>query len=443
MHKLNPLGWFKGSVAPEFRKSRILTKSLPLGANDALGAFLMHGSTGGGTPASALELYNDSTAVSIPVNMVALGFSSLTPVLEGPDGKIITKHEVLELLQSPSPFFDGCLFLETIAKDFLITGETELVAIGGVTRPPLELQPVSPRNVSVVEGTGGIAQSFQISGNTLAGTYQKETKRGQVRYYDGGLRELKQIRNYSTKSNGMLRGQSPLVSAAAEARQDILGNEHNVSLLEKGGRLSLVFHYEEDMDTDDYDETARRINARFGGASKAGQIAVSAGGKMNVDEFGVNNKDMDFAVLKKMAQHACALTYMVPLPLISTDASTFNNYSQAKLALFDDAVLPLADRLFGGLSSFLLTRYGLDPSKYRITYDMDSITALAMRRNEELKLRKDLGIETTNEMRQGIGREPVDGGDNVLAPANLIPIGTDLFTADEPRVVREREDEDE
>lgn len=418
--------------------SRVEVKQLPLGANDSLGAFLMFGNTGAATPAGALSLYDQSTAVSIPVNMVAEGFASLVPVLEV-DGKIVTDHPVLELLKAPSPFYDARLYAETIAKDYLITGETETVAIGAVTRPPLELQPISPSNISVDEGQGGLAVSMYVSGNTLAGSYILDTHRGKgARYFDGTLRELKQTRSYSTKSNSLLRGQSPLVSAAKEARQHILGNTHNASLLEQGGRLSVVFNFEDDMEDDDFKATKAEVRSQYGGAQKAGQIAVTAGGKLNIEEFGVNNKDMDFAKLQRMAQDSVALTYHVPLMLISTDAATMDNYKEAKLALYDDAVLPLADRLYAGLSAFLLPRYGLDPSKVKITYDIDQITALATRRNEELKLRKELGVETTNEYRSMIKREPVDGGNTVLAPANLLPIGTDIFTEDEPHVLRDK-----
>lgn len=435
MSKWDPRTWFS-KQAPH-----VEMKSLPLGANDSLGAFLMFGSTGGATPAGALGLYEQSTAVSIPVNKVAQGFACLIPVLEI-DGKIITDHPVLELLKAPSPFYDGILFAETIATDYLVTGETEIVGIGAVTRPPLELQPISPRNITVVEGQGGLASNIQVSGNTLVGDYKLDTRRNKgARYFDGNLRELKQIRSYSTRNNSLLRGQSPLVSAAKEARQHILGGDHNVSLLEKGGRVSLVFNFEADMDSDDFEATKDRVRQQYGGSDKAGQIGVTSGSKMKVQELGQKNKDMDFAKLQRMAQDSVALQYKVPLVLISTDAATFNNYGQGKLALYDDAILPLADRIYAGLSSFLLPRYGLDPAKVKITYDMDKITALSVRRNEELRLRRDLNLETDNELRDMLGREGVDGGDVLRAPANMIPVGTDLFTEDEPRVLRDEPQE--
>jgi len=136
---------------------------------------------------------------------------------------------------------------------------------------------------------------------------------------------------------------------------------------------------------------------------------------------------MDFAQLQQMAKYAVAMQYNLPLALITTDAQTFDNYKQANLALYDDAVLPLANRIFAGLSSFLLPRFSLDPSKYRLSYDIDAITALSMRRQEELKLLKELDVFNDNEIRTKMGKDEYEGGDTHYKPANLIPVGTGLI----------------
>ncbi len=407
-----------------------------LGLNDALGDLLKYGTSDSAeTPASALSLYKKSSAVSIPINKIAGPFASIEPVLEH-DGDIATEHPVLELLNRPSPYFDKVLFFETLAKNYLVTNEAGIIALGGVTRPPLEIQPISPRNVNVIEGPGGYVGEFNVTGESLTGSYVPAKRWKSVRYYQGNLRELKQIRGFSTDNNSLLRGQSLLVPAAAEARQHILGGEHNVSLLEKGGRVSLVFHFEDNLTVDEYNETKGRIFEQYGGSQNAGQIGVTAGPKMTISEFGKTNKDMDFAMLQSMAKQAVALQYNVPLPLITVDATTLNNYEVAILALFDDAVLPLADKIFNGLSMFLLPRYGLDPAKYKITYSILQITALRKRVLEELKLRKEINIETDNELRPLIDREPYQGGDAILKPANLIPVGEDL-ELDEPGIARD------
>jgi len=144
-------------------------RKVALGTSEALGNFLMYGSSSAGTPSAAMSLYEDSTAVSIPINMIADPFSVMEPILLVDNKKV--DHDVIRLLNKPSPFYSREHFLEMLAKEYLITGETMFVAIGGQRRPPIELQPISVKNASASEGTGGTAVTFDISGNTLNGVY--------------------------------------------------------------------------------------------------------------------------------------------------------------------------------------------------------------------------------------------------------------------------------
>ena len=409
--------WKKENAIPE-------KKSMALGMSESLGSFMMIGEKcGARTPAAALSLYRQSSAVSVPINRIATAIQGMDLVVISKDGVSSSDHPVLDLLKTPSPFFSKNLFLETIVKNFLITGEMAVVAIGGIMRPPLELQPISPDKISVAGKNGGVG-SFLITGENMTGQYVAIRNGTKVRYLRDELTEIQFTRNFRTQNNSMLRGESLLVSASKEIRQHILGGEHNISLLEKGGRVSLVFHFEQDMDDDEFQLAKERVRAQYGGAGSAGEIGVTAGeGGFSVNEFGTNNRDMDFAVLQRMAKIAVANQYGFPLVLLDNEKSTFNNYGVAKEALYDDAAVPVANFIMAGLTDLLMPRYGEDPSNLRIGVDLDSISALQSRRNKELLLRKQIGIETINELREAIpNRENVEGGDEVLIPANLVPL---------------------
>ncbi len=423
---LNWLNPFKHREARTERK-------VVLGTSESLGSFLIFGTSTGATPASALSLYERSTAVSIPINTIVDPFKVMEPMLLIGD-QVFKDAPVIEFLKKPSPYYSLELLLEMLGKEYLVTNECSFVALGRPNFEPTELQPISPVNVSVNQGQGGLVQSYIIAGVTLPGSYLPKVESGnRVRYFVSkgpNLREFKQIRGYSTRNNSLLRGQSRLVSASREVRQHILGGDHNVSLLEKGGRVSLVFHFDADMSPEDFETTKERVIEQYGGSERAGQIGVTSGGKLDVKNIGTTNLDMDFANLQKMAIKAVALQYRVPLPLIIDENQTLDNYREGKLALYDDAVIPLSQIIFGGLGEILLPRFGLDPAKAKIVFDPDKITALVSRRNDELLKRSKLNIESDNELRAFISREPYDGGDVILKPANLIPAGSDLFTLD-------------
>ena len=79
------------------------------------------------------------------------------------------------------------------------------------------------------------------------------------------------------------------------------------------------------------------------------------------------------------------------------------------------------------------------PDNARLTYDEEKIPALVRRRNEQVKMRADLGIESDNELRNMIGRENYQGGDQIYKASNLLPVGTDLFDDDGESIVGDDE----
>jgi phage portal protein BeeE len=400
----------------------------------ASGSFLEFALGGAGatvTPSTAMAFYRQCSSVATAVDMIADEVEFITPVLVGPDGKYIENSPVLQLLQRPNWLEDWSDFSGAFARNYLLTHSAPLYAGGNVSRPPLELFATSPTYLTTVQSNrDGYAQTYQLAQGPGQGVYTRTEYQGTARYYDGNLREIYRVTGFG--SRGPTLPDSPLEAAALEARQQILGRFHNLSLLKNGGRLSLIVQFKENLDQDELEERRGVINNVLAGAENAGRIATVSSEEMAIHEAGTANKDMDYAVLDQVAGDAIYLRYKIPLPLVRIGAATYDNVRQSTFQLYDRAVIPLAKRMFSGLSDMLLPRYGLDPTQYRITYDPDEIPALVSRRIEELKARKDIGVETINELRDLIpGRGPIEGGDVLYQPATLVPVGKDLFTDDE------------
>lgn len=383
------------------------------------------------TPQSAMQFYRSSSSVAIAVDMIADEVEHLMPVIQTEDGKYIQDHDLLRMLKSPNGFDNWAGFIGAAARNYLLTRECFFYAGGGVSRPPLEMFSVKPQTISSVENAvDKYPQSFLITEGRAHGNYVRVERAKKINYYDGGLREVFRVHGYSSRVDES-RADSPLEAVALEARQQIQGRVHNLSLLENGGRLSLIVQFKDSLGEDE--QIARRdsINRALTGASNAGRIAVVSASDMEIKEAGTTNKDMDYAELDAVAREALFLRYKIPLPLVSNDASTDNNMEHAVFHLYDRAVLPLADVLLDGLGRMLLPRYGLDPQRACLTYNPESIEALVARRVDMLLARQKLGVETINELRAQLpNREPLEGGDTLYQASTLVPVGTDLFTDD-------------
>jgi HK97 family phage portal protein len=395
-------------------------------AYDPLRNFMLYGAQDNArTPQTCLNLYDQSLAVTMPVRKIADKLAELDPVIIKDKAKI-TKHPILDFLKNPSSDHTQYLFLKQIATYYLVTGEFFVVYLGNEKSAPKEAYPISPQYLSHNSANGFLTQ-FEISGDLLTGCYYRN---GQVYTEKGvGLRTLTHHRDFSTRDNSMMRGQSILISASNYARQQTLGVMHNLSVLEKGGRMSLIFHFENDMDEDEFSAVRSKVNEQYAGVANAGAIGVTAGGKLDVKNLSMTNNDMDWSRGMEMATQAVALAYNYPLQLLTVDASTFNNLATGIEMLYDDAVTPLSKVVFGGIQRDIGKRFGLGPGEI-LTYDEDKIPSLKRRTLDEVTKVKELGIESDNELRNRIGREDYIGGDLIYKPSQMVPVGEDVVNND-------------
>jgi len=426
-----------------FGRKEPARKSLSMVGDVTPGSFLSYalGEHGRMSSREAMRLYRKSSAVAISVDTIADEMQSIRPVLEMQDGTFEDGHEALAFLRQPNVHETYEQFMGQLARHWLLTHDAFLLYIGNVDRSPAELYAIKPQSVTLSESADDYSGSIFVTSGVGASEYPRAVQRGRARYLSGRLREIVHIRGFSSRT-AQTYSDSPLEAAALDARQQIMGREHNLALLRNGARLSLVVVFKDVAPKDEEEARKASVQAQLGGVSNAGKIAVMSAedGEYDIQQIGQSNKDMDFAQLQDMANQAVYQRFKIPLPLVSDKASTFNNMEQAVYHLYDRAVLPNLNTLFSGLSRSLLPRFGLDPSRVRITYNPESIPAMMTRRLEELERRRKIGVESINESRSLLGREPIENGDGVHIPANLIEVGRDVFTIDNDRTPEEEAD---
>jgi len=433
MFSLNPYKWLQSKDGPV--EDDIESKGISIDPDSFLAYAL--GANGSSISAGmAAHFYRNTSSVATAVDMIAEAIEQIEPVIEMPDGSFVNDHKIIDLLRKPNGFASWNGFIGQVARNWLLKHDSLISATGNVKREPIEIWPVSLQNISIMQGSDEYPNNYLVSTGPVKGNFirfDKDRKIG-TKFYDGKLKELYHIKGYSSRV-AQTEADSPLQAAANEARQIIQGKTHNLQLLKNGGRLSLLVAFKDEggqVNDDEHRERIQKLNEQFGGPSNAGKIGVISNADIDqIRDMNINNKDMDYGNLEKMAALSIYLRYKIPLALVTTDASTFNNLETGVELLYDNAVLPTLDTLFSGLSFFLLHRFGLDPLRYRLTYNPESIKPLKRRMLDEVKTRRDIGVETINELRSLLPkREPVQDGDTLYQPVNYIPVGQDIFTDD-------------
>ena len=378
----------------------------------------------------AKEGYQENAIVFRCVNEIANGASSVKfNLMRGEQP--IEDHPLLDLMMRPNPMCSQSEFFQIVYSYLLLSGNSYILKTGPEEREPQELYTLRPDRMRIVPSQRMIPEAFEyVVNGQVSASYSVDGSTGKS--------DIKQIKLFNPLDD--YYGLSPLKAASADIDQHNLSNKHNVMLLMNGARPSgAVIYKPKDeagnmtMLTDTQREMLRNdLAKRFEGSSNSGRTMVLEG-DFDYKEMGLTPKDMDFTGMKNFSARDIALCFGVPSQLVGIpDANTYSNMQEARLALYEETIIPLLKHIESDLNEWLVPMYGDDLD---LKYDIDSIPAITERRRmiyDNVISAVDKGIITRNEARERLGLEPISGGDDVYIGANLFPLGSEVPKPTQP-----------
>jgi HK97 family phage portal protein len=385
----------------------------------------------------AKEGYSENAIVYRCINEIANNASRVKINLFRGDQEV-DNHPLLDLLYNPSPTQSQVEWFQGLYSYLLISGNNYMLSVGGDNTPPTELYNLRPDRIQIRTGVRAMPQSYDyIIGGQIVESYEVDQATGNSK--------IKHIKMFNPLDD--YYGMSPIQASSVDIDQHNLANKHNVNLLQNGARPSgaVIFKPKDEtggsvqLSDNQRSQLQSDINSRFAGTGNAGRPMLLEG-DFDWKEMGLSPKDMDFIQLKNMSAKDIALVYGVPSQLIGIpDAQTYSNFAEAKLALYNETIIPLLDKIQGDLNEWLVPQFNDEALELR--YDIDSIPAMAEQRRrvfESVTSGVKDGILTRNEAREQLGYEPIDGADSLLVPANLMPLN--VATEETPEAEDRSED---
>lgn len=371
----------------------------------------------------AVEGYLKNAIVYRCVNEIAKGASAVPYRLKTRGDEVIEAHPLMALLDRPNPQQSYSEFFNAVFGYLMLGGNTYILKVAGSTSMPRELHLLRPDRIDIKGGTGVFPDKYEykINGKTEA-VYDVDQ--------ETGFSDLKQIKLWHPMDD--FYGCSPLTAAAMEVDQHNSATKHNINLLENGARPSgaVVFRpkddqgYQVQLSDSQRQQLMTDLNQRFTGSKNAGRPMLLEG-DFDWKEMGLSPRDMDFINLKHMSATDIAMCFGVPSQLVGVpDAQTYSNVAEARLALYEETIIPYLRKVESDLNEWLVPMF--DEGIY-FEYDVDQIPALSERRRriyENVLGAVNAGIMTRNEAREMIGLSPINGADDLLVQANLFPLGS-------------------
>lgn len=355
------------------------------------------------------EAYIRNVIAHQSIHMVASGAASVGWKLlaQGPRGQktVVEKHPALGLLKNPNPLQGGSEFIESVCSYRLISGNAYIQAVGPEGQPPRELHTLRPDRMQVIAGKSGVPAGYRYTVRADDGTERHKDFPANI----NGKSSVLHLKAFHPLDDWY--GLSPIEAAAYSIDQHNQSGAWNQALLQNGARPSgaLVVKGNENgaggtLSEDQYYRLKQQIDEQFSGAANAGRPILLEGG-LDWKEMSLTPKDMDFINTKYSSARDIALAFGVPPQLLGIPGdSTYSNLAEARLALWEQTIMPLLDQLCDALNHWLLPQYG---GQLEVTFDTDSISALTPRRERLWEQINKTEFLTQDEKRAMVGLPPL------------------------------------
>lgn len=392
----------RGLMSRFFSRSTSQQKTLPAYYYGSLRAYVTPVGKPAWSPRTytkfADEAYRRNVVAHRAISLIARGAASV-PLLvftEDASGRREQDvHPVKSLLAAPNPVINQASFFEALYTYKLLSGNAYIQAVGPVGEAPQELFLLRPDRVQVLAGQASIPVGYRYTVGDSHTDFSVD--------HLTGFSPILHIRDFHPTDDWY--GLSSVEAAAYSIDQHNQASAWNQSLLQNGARPSgaIVLKGTDgslNLSDEQYWRLKEQINNEFSGSENAGRPILLEGG-MDWKEMSLSPKDMDFMEAKHSSVRDIALAFGVPPQLLGIPGdNTYSNLAEARLALWEQTILPLVEGTLGAFSGWFSRFYGIPLS---LEADTDAISALAPRRDSIWDRVKDASFLTDEEKRAAVG----------------------------------------
>lgn len=221
---------------------------------------------------------------------------------------------------------------------------------------------------------------------------------------------------------------SPISALRQTLEEQIQAGKFRRQLWSSSGRLNAQILRPANVQPWD-DEQRKRFVEAFreswgAGGSKAGSIPLLEDG-MEIKPFSTSFKESQWMESVKLSREACAAAYGVNPSLIwHTDTQTYASSKDNARALYAECLGPVLQMLQQRINAFLLPMVGADPDNTYVEFDLtEKLKGSFEERASILQAAVGGPWMTRNEARADNNLPPLEGGDELIVPLNVVEGG--------------------
>lgn len=239
------------------------------------------------------------------------------------------------------------------------------------------------------------------------------------------LDEVVQFKTYSPGNPGGYL--SPISALRQTLNEQVEAGRFRRQLWRSSGRLNAQIIRPKDVAPWD-DEQKKKFATAFreawgAGGSKAGSIPIMEDG-MEIKPFATSFKESEWAQSVKLSRESVAAAYGVNPSLIwHSDTQTYASSKDNARALYAECLGPVIQMIQQRINAFLLPMLGAEPGTY-VEFDLtEKLKGSFEERAAIYQAAAGGPYMTRNEVRAELNLPPVEDGDELIVPLNVIAGG--------------------
>lgn len=221
--------------------------------------------------------------------------------------------------------------------------------------------------------------------------------------------------------------QSPIAALRQTLTEQVQADKFRTDIWKSSGRFNAFITRPKDVQQWDDEQRAKFVTAfreAWGsGGANAGKMPLLEDG-MEIKPYQFNAKEAQYAETKQLSREDVAAAYHINPGLIwHSQTQTYASAKDNARALYADCLGPVIQMLQQRINSFLLPMIGADPDTY-VEFDLTEKLKGSFEERASI-LQASVGGPwlTRNEARADNNLPPLDGGDELIVPLNVIEGG--------------------
>jgi HK97 family phage portal protein len=329
-------------------------------------------------------------------------------------------HRLRRLLAQPNPATNEIEFLMLSVVHLDLAGNCYWLIVRGRDGLPSELWPVRPDLIRILPSRRDPrVWSYGFVMDPSSGIYG-----GPAEVIPVPRSDIIHIK-YPNPLDAYF-GQAPLRPATRAVAVDNGRTDFVDALLRNDAVPRTVVTTEQEID----EKVLRRLEERWfrghGGANRGKPAFLQKG--MDIKVLGLNLTDLEFGDLTGITEaRICSAMGVQPILVgakVGLDRSTFANFHEAKVELWEDALANLQDMFLAGVQTQLLPEFlGVGRPRIDVRWDTSQVLALQEAESERWERATNAlarGGITRNMFLETVGLDPVPDGDVFLTPAGVV-----------------------